>query len=474
MATRFAPGDLITSDLINQILDRLDALAGNANTARFVLGPLAEGTRTLLALGTGFESGGGIFLDGAPLLAGPPARGINLVILDPTLNVKFRGLYDTFANPADSNRLVGDLQAQTSRYDVVCGVTHDAYRDQLQTNAKSALAAIGADALGDATRTRDNAAFIGVVPADKSNVSFNYLVSLMPADAQGIGSAQLAGLPFVWGLYSTPLQRFLLGGGAGTLGVPAPQGKGTTKETSKETAKETAKEIAKEAVKETAKETTKEIAKETAKEIAKEVAKESKEFVKETAKEINEGGTVKITNEGGAVKITNEGGTIKATGEGGTVKVANEGGTVKAIEGGVVKSAGEGGLVKTTEVKAVEGGGIAKAVEGGTVKAVESGGTVKAIEGGGIVKAIEGGGVVKAVEGGGVIGNIHHVGIGQPIAPQAEQADAMQPFIKPEERPNVDEHTIKNAEQPPAKPEDSRVERGAHKPKRVRRTKSKT
>ena len=154
------PGDVITSELFNQILARLTVLEASRITG-ILLGPLGENTHTLVALGTGFEAGGGIFLDGAPLLSTAVQRGINMVILDPNLNVKFRNAYDTFGSSAiESARLVSDLQTQAAAHDLVAVVTHDAYLG-LTAEAKKALAAVGGAALGAVTRPRDNAAFIG-------------------------------------------------------------------------------------------------------------------------------------------------------------------------------------------------------------------------------------------------------------------------------------------------------------------------
>ena len=259
---RVQPGDLITADLMNGILARLSTpLVIN-------LGPLGAGTRTLVALGGGFEGTGGIWLDGVSLLPGQPARGINLVILDASLNLKFRQSYDTFGSGAASTDLINGLQ-RANQYDVVAVVTADAYLNQLNADAKKALASVGGAALGNpGADTRASGAFIGVVPALRANASFDYLTSVLPADGPGFGSATLTAPPFAWGIYSIPLKRFLMGGASSnTITVtPKPKDNKETKDT-----KET-------------KETTKELAKEVAKEVAKEIAKEidNKLAIKET------------------------------------------------------------------------------------------------------------------------------------------------------------------------------------------------
>lgn len=223
---RVRPGDVITADLLNLVLEMLETLAaglaGQAamfgpDVAALRLGALAENTHTLLALGTGFEQDGGIFLDGQSLLAGAPGRGINLVILDSELNLKHRQTYDTFAFSAQADLLASDLRQRTEHYDVVIGVTSDAFSSQLTDNARAALASVGAEVVGHASRARDSAAFIGVVPNTQERVSFNYLSSSLPADQPGTGGARLAAQPFAWGLYNRTRQRFLLGGASGSL-----------------------------------------------------------------------------------------------------------------------------------------------------------------------------------------------------------------------------------------------------------------
>jgi hypothetical protein len=218
---RVQPGDLITADLINSILQRLDGLAAQVSDVRFVLGPLAANTHTLVALGTGFEQSGGIWLDGVSLLTTAPVRGVNLVVLDPNLSLKFRATYDTWGSANASAQLANDLFQQTGQYDVVAAVSHDAFALNLTPQAKAALAAVGGASLAQAPAdTRANAAFIGVVPASKT-VAFDYLTSVIPADGAGWGNPRLASLPFAWGLYSVALQRFLLGGASGSAGVLA-------------------------------------------------------------------------------------------------------------------------------------------------------------------------------------------------------------------------------------------------------------
>ncbi len=223
---RVRPGDVITADLFNMVLEMLETLAAGLATQATLFGPdvaalrlgsMAQNTHTLLALGAGFEANGGIFLDGQSLLAGAPTRGINLAILDAELNLKFRRAYDTFAFSAQADLLASDLLQRTEQYDVVIGMTSDAFSSQLTSSARAALASVGAEALGRAGLARDGAAFIGVVPASQTRVSFNFLTSVLPADAAGTGAARLTAQPFAWGLYSRTLRRFLLGGASGSM-----------------------------------------------------------------------------------------------------------------------------------------------------------------------------------------------------------------------------------------------------------------
>ncbi len=223
---RVRPGDVITADMMNMVLEMLETLAAGLATQSAMFGPdvaalrlgnLAEDTHTLLAMGTGFEAQGGIYLDGQSLLAGQPTRGINLAILDSELNLKFRSAYDTLVFTSEAERLASDLLQRTVQYDVVIGMTSDAFASQLTSNARAALASVGAEALGRASQARDAAAFIGVVPNNQTRVSFNYLTSVLPADQSGTGGARLTAQPLAWGFYSRTMQRFLLGGSSGNM-----------------------------------------------------------------------------------------------------------------------------------------------------------------------------------------------------------------------------------------------------------------
>jgi hypothetical protein len=236
---RVQPGDVITSDLFNSLLTRVAALESQASDIGLRLGALAADTHTLVALGTGFESGGGVWLDGDPLLTVQTQSGIHLVILDGALRLKFKKIYDV-SRPGDganktSDELAAVLRTQTSQYDLVAVVTHDSYAG-LSANGRAALASVGGASLAAPGRERENAAFIGVVPANNTDlVSYDYLVSVIPADMPGTGAAQVAALPFAWGVYSVPMRRFLMGGvsGAGVvLPVRSPIGPG--KDTNKD------------------------------------------------------------------------------------------------------------------------------------------------------------------------------------------------------------------------------------------------
>ena len=224
---RVRPGDLITSEFVNGLLDRLNALESRTAAVDLLLGSLAADTRTLVALGTGFEPSAGIWLDGAQQIPEPGRRGIHLLILDANLNRKWYNVYDTIWGTAESARLATDLTNRAARGDVVVVVTRDAYAEQLQPGAKAALAAVGGAALAEPTgQTRANGAFIGIVPAHRANIRYNYLVSVVPSDGTGYGATNvLAALPSVWGVYSRPQRRFVLGGAVGpsTLAVPTIQ-----------------------------------------------------------------------------------------------------------------------------------------------------------------------------------------------------------------------------------------------------------
>lgn len=253
-----SPGDLITADLMNNILDRLLALESRTG---FSLGSDLGDTHTIVALGSGIETNGGIWLDGA-LLSGNLVRGVNLIILGSDLHIKFQGTYDIVGNNANSVELANDLEGRTSIGDVIVAVTHETFDPQnptakaslvsLDPTAKAALAAVGGAALGGVTQGNAAAAFIGMVPAvgvtagSAAGLGFDYVVSVLPLDA----SLQGAGLPFAWGVYSTQRQRFVLGGAASNPSPPPviespPKGK-ETKEKEKEKEKDKEKEKEKE------------------------------------------------------------------------------------------------------------------------------------------------------------------------------------------------------------------------------------
>ncbi|MCB0236450.1 MAG: hypothetical protein KDG58_19875, partial [Anaerolineae bacterium] len=165
---RVRPGDVITADMMNMVLEMLETLAAGLasqaamfgpDVAALRLGSMAQDTHTLVALGAGFDANGGVFLDGQSLLAGQPTRGINLAILDAELNLKYRRAYDTFAFSAQAELLASDLQQRTEQNDIVIGMTSDAFSSQLTSGARAALASVGAEALGRASQARDGAAF---------------------------------------------------------------------------------------------------------------------------------------------------------------------------------------------------------------------------------------------------------------------------------------------------------------------------
>lgn len=202
-ATQVRSGEIITSALLRGVLDRLRVLEGATS---LLLGGVGQDTHTLVAVGSGFESGGGIWLDGRSL-TGEPVRGINLVVLDPTLTIKYRGTYDTADDPQSSVQLADDLLLRAAAGDIVAAVTHEVYATQLEINGKAELASIGGAALSNITDLTAAAAFIGLVPPNRNGLSFDYLVSVLPLDP----TAQLVGAPFAWGLYNSRLGAFLAG-----------------------------------------------------------------------------------------------------------------------------------------------------------------------------------------------------------------------------------------------------------------------
>jgi hypothetical protein len=298
---RVQPGDVITSDLFNSLLTRVAILESQTSDIGLRLGALADDTHTLVALGTGFESGGGIWLDGAPLLSVQTQAGIHLVILDAALRLKFRKIYDVSRRGEGatkaSDEMAAVLRTQTSQYDIVVVVTHDSYVG-LSAAGRAALASVGGASLAAPGRDRDNAALIGVVPANNSDqASFDYLLSVIPADMPDTGAAQVAALPFAWGIYSVPMRRFLMGSASGAgvvLPVRSPKG-AEGKDTARENKDNKDGKDAKDAFKEG-----KEASKDTKdNKDTKDGTKESKEATKDTKDTKDRKDTVKEREKGG-------------------------------------------------------------------------------------------------------------------------------------------------------------------------------
>lgn len=224
-STHVQPGGPITSALMNDVLARLSALESMPVGNGVQIGQLATGAHTLIAVGAGYDQGGGIWLDGNPVLSSaPPGHGISIAILSSTLSIKLQRTYDTTSSSQQSNQLAMDAASVIAAGDIVMGVTNGNYLAQIDRGAREFLGSVGAfsviqqPAQGSVQGAVQSASFIGVSPdlgvIFDINFAYDYVVSVVLGFQGHQPTPQLAGLPVAWGVYSTALKTFLLGGGA--------------------------------------------------------------------------------------------------------------------------------------------------------------------------------------------------------------------------------------------------------------------
>jgi hypothetical protein len=210
---------------MNNILSRLSALESMPTGNGMQIGQLAVGAHTLIAVGAGYDQGGGIWLDGNPLLTTlPPGPGISIAVLSNTLSVKMQKTYDTTSSPQQSYQLGSEMSGGIAAGDIVVGVTNGNYLAQLDPGARQFLGSVGAysvvrqPAQGSVQGAVQSAAFIGVSPDPvvifDIDFAYDYFVSVLLGFQGHHPTPQLAGLPVAWGIYNTTLKTFLLGGGA--------------------------------------------------------------------------------------------------------------------------------------------------------------------------------------------------------------------------------------------------------------------
>jgi hypothetical protein len=178
------PGDLITSTLINTLIDRINALeVGGESVLR--LGPLAQGAHTLAALGGPVTAGGGLWVDGERLLD-KEKEVANFALLDGgTLAVRLA----LAANATNGEQVLEQLVKHERQGDILMA--------QISVEEKGDTGGATVEVTSRQIRT-----YIGVIQSDGQ-----YLSAMV-----FLNSIQAGHLPFTWGLYSTKLKRFVLGG----------------------------------------------------------------------------------------------------------------------------------------------------------------------------------------------------------------------------------------------------------------------
>ena len=178
------PGDLITSTLINALIDRINALElGGESILR--LGPLAQGAHTMAALGGPLTAGGGLWVDGERLLD-KEKEVASLALLDgATLAVRFA----LVADESNAQGVIMEITKQARKGDIL--MMQMGFEEKDDT---------GGATVGNKIKLAHT--YIGVVQEDGQ-----YMTALV-----FLRSIQAGHLPFTWGLYNTKLKRFVLGG----------------------------------------------------------------------------------------------------------------------------------------------------------------------------------------------------------------------------------------------------------------------
>lgn len=175
------PGDLITAELINALIDRVNAVEGGGDSV-LQLGPLATQAHTLVALAGDAKTGAGLWLDGEPLLDKAGALA-NLALLD---GASLKTRLALVADEQQGEAAIAKLNELAKKGDVFMAWLSTQEQDPADANAK-----VGT-----------NHAYLGVIQADGQ----------IPSALPFLNSIQTGHLPFAWGLYSTKLRRFVLGG----------------------------------------------------------------------------------------------------------------------------------------------------------------------------------------------------------------------------------------------------------------------
>lgn len=184
------PGEIITSDLFNKIIRKLNALELQASAFDDLikLGPLAEDTHTLLVLSGSSSEEEGLWIDGVHRVSNLEP-GLNLIILDENLEVV---LYEK--NPSDSK--YKQILSEIKEGQLLILVT-------MGSKANMVLSPSGI--LKDFVSIDSNNCII-VSRIVKAPFTSKILLSVSNSIETPLS---------IWGIYSIPHDRFLIGGTTG-------------------------------------------------------------------------------------------------------------------------------------------------------------------------------------------------------------------------------------------------------------------
>lgn len=194
------PGEIITSDLFNKIIRKLNALELQASAFDDLikLGPLAEDTHTLLVLSGSSSEEEGLWIDGVHRVSNLEP-GLNLIILDENLEVV---LYEK--NPSDSKYKQILSEIKEGQLLILVTMTNTAEKN-VKSGSKANMVLSPSGILKDFVSIDSNNCII-VSRIVKAPFTSKILLSVSNSIETPLS---------IWGIYSIPHDRFLIGGTTG-------------------------------------------------------------------------------------------------------------------------------------------------------------------------------------------------------------------------------------------------------------------